>query len=157
MAHVDKKTIIYIDMDDTLCDFKMAFYQCRFENPAFKFPQSTKNFFFDLEPVTGAIETFTWLNNQPEFDTYILTAPSIKNPLCYTEKRLWIENHLGFTAVNKLIISPHKNLNKGDYLIDDNVSGKGQENFEGKVVHFGSSLFPDWTAVHQYFKKIQQQ
>ena len=157
MAQSDTKIIVYVDMDGTLCDFKGAFTRCLFENPTLKFPQSKPGFFFDLEPITGAIEAFTWLSNQPEFDTYILTAPSIKNPLCYTEKRLWVEKYPGFTAVNKFIISPHKNLNKGDYLIDDNLSGKGQEKFDGKVIQFASTLFPDWPAVHQYFIKIQQQ
>jgi 5'(3')-deoxyribonucleotidase len=157
MTQADKKIIVYIDMDDTLCDFKMAFYQCRLENPTLKFPQSTKNFFFDLEPITDAIETFTWLNNQPELDVYLLSAPSLKNPNSYTDKRLWVEKHLGFTAVNQLIISPHKNLNKGHYLIDDNISGKGQENFEGELIQFGSDLFPSWIAIHQYFKAMQQQ
>jgi len=139
-------------MDDTLCDFKGAFVKCRLENPTFTFPQSRQSFFFDLKPIPGAIETFTWLNIQPELDVYILTAPSIKNPYCYTEKRLWIGKHLGFAAANQLIISPHKNLNKGHFLIDDNVSGKGQENFEGELVQFGSNAYPDWAAIHQYFK-----
>jgi len=152
MAQADTKAIVYIDMDDTLCDFKMAFYKCRLENPSLKFPQSTQNFFLDLEPITGAIETFIWLNNQPELEVYILTAPSLKNPNSHTDKRLWVEKHLGFSAVSQLIISPHKNLSKGHYLIDDNVRGKGQENFEGEVIHYGSNLFPDWPAVHQYFK-----
>jgi len=152
MTQVDNSIILYIDMDDTLCDFKGAFDRCRLKNPNFKFPQSTQSFFLDLEPISGAVDTFTWLNNQPELDVYILTAPSIKNPNCYTEKRLWIEKHLGFSAANKLIISPHKNLSKGHYLIDDNLSGKGQENFEGKVIHYGSNLYPNWATIHQFFK-----
>ena len=46
------------------------------------------------------------------------------NPLCYIEKRLWVEAHLGFDVVNRLIISAHKGLNKGHFLIDDNVEGR---------------------------------
>jgi 5'(3')-deoxyribonucleotidase len=157
MTVLDSKRIIYVDMDDTLCDFKGAFAKCRRENPTLKFPQSVQNFFLDLVPIAGAVEAFTWLSHQPEFEVYILTAPSLKNPFCYIEKRLWIEAHLGFSAVKQLIISPHKNLNKGHYLVDDNVSGKGQEKFEGKLVHFGSNLFPDWPAVHQFFKTLQRQ
>ena len=79
----------------------------------------------------NAIEVYNWIDNQPEFDVYILTAPSIRNPHCYSEKRILVEKWLGFGAVKKLIITPNKDLNKGDYLIDDNSCGKGQENFEG--------------------------
>jgi len=51
-----------------------------------------------------------------------------------------------------LIISPNKGLNKGDYLIDDNDSGKGQENFEGELLKFGGKEFGDWAKVLAYFK-----
>ena len=33
-----------------------------------------------------------------------------------------------------MIISGYKHLLKGDYLIDDNVTGKGQDKFEGKLL-----------------------
>jgi hypothetical protein len=38
-------------------------------------------------------------------------------------------------------------LLKGDILIDDLISGRGQENFEGEVMQFGSVSFPDWKTV----------
>ena len=56
------------------------------------------------------------------------------------------------TVVEDLIISPHKHLNKGDYLIDDMPSGKGQNNFGGQLILFGSEEFPNWTSVARYFK-----
>ena len=56
-------------------------------------------------------------------------------------------------VVENLIISPNKGLNKGHYLIDDCLSGKGQEFFEGKLIHFGSDTFPDWASVKRYFEK----
>ena len=64
------------------------------------------------------------------------------------------EKYLGFNAVHKLIISAHKNLNIGGYLIDDYIGGKGQEDFQGEVIHYGSNLHPDWHAAHQYFKDV---
>lgn len=97
-------------------------------------------------PVIYTIIVYQWMDLQPELDVYILTAPSIKNPHCYSEKRIWVEEHLGIEVVNKLIISP----NKGDYLIDDNVSGKGQENFEGEIIQYGSINYPNWLAVKSY-------
>jgi 5'-nucleotidase len=83
---------------------------------------------------------------------FILTAPSIKNPHCYREKRQWVEKYLGMTAVNNLIISAHKGLHRGDYLMDDCASGKGQENFEGQLIQFGSTHYPDRSSVRTYFE-----
>ena len=79
-----------------------------------------------------------------------MTEPSIVNPLCYTEKRIWVEQHSGMEMVERLIISPDKSLLKGDYLIDDIPEGKGQESFEGKLIQFGTSKYPDWQSVVEY-------
>ena len=78
---------------------------------------------------------------------YILTAPSLYNPLSYTEKRLWVEDHLGFAWVKRLIISPDKSLLIGDVLVDDHREGHGQENFKGRLIHFGSPKFHNWAQV----------
>lgn len=39
---------------------------------------------------------------------------------------------------------------RGAYLIDDNVSGKGQDEFDGELIHFGSGEFPHWTYITNY-------
>ncbi len=39
---------------------------------------------------------------------------------------------------------------KGDVLIDDYIEGRGQENFEGEFIHFGSEEFPNWEIIYQY-------
>ena len=52
--------------------------------------------------------------------------------------------------VGRLIISPNKSLLKGDYLIDDNVEGKGQEGFEGKLIQYGSTSYPSWSSVLKF-------
>ncbi|KPA11151.1 5'-nucleotidase [Candidatus Magnetomorum sp. HK-1] len=64
------------------------------------------------------------------------------------EKRIWIENYFDYNFTKKLIICSNKGLLKGDLLIDDNIEGRGQESFEGKIIHFGSSDFPDWQSVY---------
>jgi len=140
-------------MDDVLCDFKTAHEKAIQQNPQIKFPQSQYGFFRNLEPISKGVETVKFLNSIENFDVYILTAPSIRNPLCYIEKRMWIEDYFDLEMVNKLIISPNKGLNKGDYLIDDNKIGKGQENFEGKLLHFGSENFKNWNQILKYFKE----
>lgn len=147
------KKIIYVDMDDVLCDFKSAHEKAVLLNPKIAFPQSQYGFFRNLTPIEDGIEIVKKLNASEYFMVYILTAPSIRNPLCYIEKRLWIEDHFGFDMVDRLIISPNKGLSKGDYLIDDNKSGKGQERFEGVLLHFGSDDFKNWKQIFNYFTK----
>ena len=147
----NKKSIVYIDMDDTLLEFAQAYSVAREARPYIPFPQSIPGFFSGLEPKPLAVEIFNRLFDDPKLDVYILTAPSLKNPLCYTEKRLWVEEHLGMRAVAKLIICPNKALLKGDYLIDDYAEGKGQESFEGKLIQFGTADYPDWRTVNDYF------
>jgi 5'-nucleotidase len=45
------------------------------------------------------------------------------------------------------ILSPNKALLKGDFLIDDMINGKGQEDFEGELITFGSEKYPNWKSV----------
>lgn len=147
--------IIYIDMDDVLCDFIGSYKEQILQCPEIKFPQSQVDFFRNLKPTKGALDAFHKLFNLPNTEVYILSAPSEKNPLSYMEKRIWVENHLGYDTVNRLILSPNKALLKGDYLIDDYTEGKGQDQFEGKLINFGSDEFPDWKKVLEFFLTMQ--
>lgn len=144
--------IVYIDMDDVLCNFTEEANKDLELNPAIKFPQSQYGFFTKLSPLPNAIEAVHALLDSDKYEPYILTAPSVKNPLCYTEKRIWVEEHLGFEMVNRLIISPNKGLLKGHYLIDDNDSGRFQNEFEGELLHFDTSKFPNWKTVRKYLE-----
>lgn len=145
------KHIIYIDLDDTLCDYKSSYDAARRLRPDILYPQSQEGFFLNLPPYENAIETASWLFEQPEFLVLLLTAPSVHNPLCYTEKRLWVERHFGFEHCHRLIISAHKGLSMGDYLIDDKTAGFGQEDFQGQLIHYGSAEFPNWASVKRHF------
>ena len=145
---------IYIDMDDVLCDFKAAFETHRAQFPDIQYPQSQEGFFKGLMPINGGVDAMDWLYASPEFDPFILTAPSVYNPFCYTEKRLWIEEHLGFDWCHRLIISPDKSLLNGDYLIDDRDKGHGQDKFAGVLIQFGSEKFPDWDGVSKYLRML---
>jgi len=147
------KKIIYVDMDDVICDFKASYQRQRLLEPNIKYPQSQYDFFRKLEPIDNAIESVNYLYRSPLFDLYILTAPSVRNPLSYLEKRLWIEDYFGLDMARRLIISPHKGLNKGDYLIDDMLAGMGQELFDGKILQFGSAEYPTWTEIIHFFKR----
>jgi 5'(3')-deoxyribonucleotidase len=148
------KKIVYLDMDGCLCNYKKSYIQYKKDYPDIPYPQSIPGLFISLQPIEGAIETAEWLIDHELFDTYILSAPSIMNHNSYSEKALWVRKHLGLRFLKRLILSQHKNLNKGDYLVDDYVSGKGQEAFEGEIVHFGSEQFLSWNEVKAYFSNI---
>jgi 5'(3')-deoxyribonucleotidase len=142
--------IVHIDMDGVLCDFAAQHKKELATDPSIIYPQSQYGFFANLPEMDDAVETVKALIACDRYDTYILTAPSVQNPLCYTEKRVWIEEKFGLDFAYKLIISPNKSLLKGDYLIDDNAKGKGQEGFEGELIHFGQERFPNWKTVREY-------
>ncbi len=136
---------IYVDMDDTICDFTAPFKSGQFK---LKYPQSKVGFFFDLEPIEGAIEGMK--NLMTKYDVWILTRPSIKNTNCYTEKAEWIKKYFGEEMLEKLILCPNKSLVKGDYLIDDDDK-HGQLEFEGEHIHFGvDEKFKNWLQVVEY-------
>lgn len=139
--------IVYIDMDDVLCDFSGQFRADLAANPAIGFPQSQYGFFTKLAALPGAVAAVRALIASAQYEPYILTAPSVRNPLCYTEKRVWIEQQFGLAFVSRLIICANKSLLRGEFLIDDNQHGKGQDGFAGELLHFGSAAYPDWAAV----------
>lgn len=135
---------VYIDMDDVLCDYSSKIAEHKQKNPDNPFPQSVPGFFRSLEPMDGALAAVEQLRKKTNVEVYILTAPSTKNPLSYTEKRLWVEDKFGYEMTHNLIICSHKGLLKGDILIDYHASGRGQEFFEGKLIHFGNEEYPNW-------------
>lgn len=142
-------------MDGVLCDFYKAKEEALNRNPYNKFPQCEYGFFMNLEPIEGAILAVKWLMASKDFEVYVLTAPSLPNPMCYTEKRVWIEKHFGMELVKNMIISAHKHLCKGDILIDDNLSGAGQNKFEGELIHFGSEEYPNWHEILIYLNRYK--
>ena len=140
---------IYVDMDGVLCDYVASLTAAKEKYPQLPFPQSLPGFFLNMAAIDGAIETVNRLRES--FDVWALTAPAVQNPLCYTEKRLWIENHFDLDFAHRTIISPNKSLLKGDYLIDDHATGRGQDRFEGQLIHFGTPAFSNWNMVSDYF------
>lgn len=141
--------IVYVDMDNVMCDFNGSKNYALKLNPEIKYPHSQVDFFRQLEPIYGmknALQMFI----DSGIDVYILTAPSTMNPMSYTEKMLWVRDHLGQFWVERLIINKHKHLNKGDFLIDDMAIGCGQDKFEGELIQFGSERFPNWEIVKEY-------
>jgi 5'(3')-deoxyribonucleotidase len=104
-----------------------------------------------MDPMPGAIEGFRFLAER--FDTYILSTAPWKNPSAWSHKLEWVHRHLGAAAEKRLILSHHKNLVRGDYLIDDRLK-HGVDRFAGKHLHFLQPEFPDWDSVIGYFEKV---
>lgn len=143
-AQTTKKKLL-VDMDGVLCDFAGAFK--REHSDKVKFPQSRWGFFTNLAPIPSSIYIVKKL--MADFDVYILTRPSYKNALCYTEKRIWIENYFGLEFCKNLIICSDKSMVKGDFLVDDSITD-GQLEFEGELIRFGTDDFRDWFDVHDH-------
>lgn len=139
--------IVYIDMDDTISNFSDAYNNARTAEPSIEHPHLEYGFFANLEPIDDAIHALNILIISNIYDPYILTAPSSRNPFSYIEKRTWLKRYFGSSFKNKLIMSPNKGLLKGDILIDDMIKGKGQELFEGRLIHFGSIEYPTWESI----------
>jgi 5'(3')-deoxyribonucleotidase len=70
-----------------------------------------------MEPMSGAIAAYEILAEK--FDTYILSTSPWENDTAASDKVRWVKKHLGEVAYKRLILSHHKHLNKGDYIIDD--------------------------------------
>ena len=143
------KKILYVDMDNVLVDFPSGIS---------KIPKELKSEYEDrldevpgifslMEPIQGAIESYKQLSQK--YDTYILSTAPWKNSSGWSDKNEWVKKYLGDVAYKRLILSHHKNLNHGDYLIDDRLAN-GANLFEGEHIHFGSDKFPDWESVCSY-------
>jgi 5'-nucleotidase len=147
-----KKKIVYVDMDNTIVDFKSGIEKLSKEDQE-KFKDNFDDhpeIFALMEPIDGAIKTLKELNKY--FDLYILSTAPWDNPNAWKQKRDWIEKFFGKGEENifykKVILSHHKDLNDGDILIDDRPNN-GAENFKGSWIHFATDDFPDWDSVFQ--------
>ena len=98
-----------------------------------------------MEPIEGAIEAAHLIATM--YDVYILSKSPWRNPSAPSDKHAWIKKHFGDSDdsifYKRVILSGHKHLNKGDFLIDD----RRDPRFEGVQIHFGCSMWPDWETV----------
>lgn len=146
------RKILYVDMDNVLVDFPQALSGLspetlrEFEDRLDEVP----GIFSTMPPVPYAIESFNELASV--FDTYILSTAPWLNPSAWSDKLLWVQRHLGERAYKRLILSHHKNLNHGHFLVDDRTKN-GAEHFAGEHIHFGTDRFPDWPTVVRYLRE----
>ena len=157
----NKKIRIYVDLDNTITDFMSGVRSFPAEVQAQYGPDENgkshldeiPGLFSKMKEIDGAINGFKFLAEH--FDTYILSTAPWNNPSAWRDKLLWVKEHLGEVVHKRLILSHHKDLLRGDYLIDDSTKN-GVSEFQGTHIHFGQGEFKDWTAVIEYFKKIAE-
>src|SRR5437762_10371247 len=102
-----------------------------------------------MDPVPGAIESYKELADR--FDAYVLSTSPWENPSAWSDKLIWVKKHLGSVAYKRLILTHHKDLSSGDFLIDDRTKN-GADRFAGELILFGSERFPDWPSVVAYLR-----
>ena len=143
------KKRLYIDMDNVLVNFQSGIDQLSEEQRKKHEGEydCVHGIFGTMQPMEKAIEAYKELSKH--YDTYILSTASWHNSSAWSDKLEWVKKHLPDEAYKRLILSHHKNLNKGDYLIDDRTKN-GAGDFEGEHIHFGTEKFPDWESVLKY-------
>jgi 5'-nucleotidase len=152
------RKIVYIDMDNVLVDFPSAFPRVEPKVlKEYRDKDEIPGIFALMDPMPGAIDAVREL--WPLFDVYVLSTAPWNNPSAWQDKIEWIKRHFGARTkgdvlYKRLILSHHKNLNRGDFLIDDRPDHNGVALFEGEVIHFGpGGTHQDWPAVVAYLKE----
>jgi len=146
------KKILYLDMDNVLVDFQSGIDQIEsnvireFEGRLDEVP----GIFSLMSPMYGAVEAHRELSEL--FDTYILSTAPWENPSAWSDKLQWVKQYLGKPVYKRLILSHNKNLNDGQYLVDDRTKN-GADKFKGVHIHFGTSEYPDWESVLVYLRE----
>lgn len=139
---------LFVDMDDTLCDYKHQRRMYNIQYPGMQWPQSIPGFFRNMLPINAfdcPPKAYMEKLVEDGHDVWILTRPSVLNLNCYTEKAEWIQGYLGQEWINKLILCTDKSLLKGDILVDDFPWPM----FEGKQIMYGKAGYSNWAEVYK--------
>lgn len=150
------KPIVFIDMDGTINKFWEAFtatYNTLYGKNEFlkasdlwsysvaeclsgheddeidRAIMTRSDFWLNIPAQEHAIEVLERMYDR--YDCYILTTPWNGYPDCVRDKMEWMRRKFPFFSTKKMIFTHHKNLLKGDVLIDDHP--KNISNFDGKV------------------------
>ena len=154
--------IVYVDLDGVLAkfpenldeiDISIADECLQWCNETGEHHSDFEGIFSTLKPMDGADEAIHRLRQK--FDVYLLSTAPWANTPSWSEKRIWVEQHLPSLPKKKLILTHNKSLVRGSYLIDDRSKNGASEfgTHEGQEwIHFGSTEFPDWESVLEYLE-----
>ena len=140
---------LYIDMDGVLVDFQSGIDRLD-ERTRVEYAgrlDEVPGIFSLMDPMPGAVDAVHLLAGK--YDVFILSTAPWKNPSAWADKVAWVTKNLDDVLHKRVILSHHKDLLKGDYLIDDRPN-HGSDAFEGEWIPFGSERFPDWATVLKY-------
>jgi len=150
-----KKQILYFDMDGVLVDFQSGLDKMpdevkkRYADDGTGKPHydDIPRLFAQMAPMPGAIEAVEKLAKV--FDVYILSTAPWNNPSSWSDKLKWVKKYFPETFYKRLILSHHKDLLQGDFLIDDR-DRHGTKTFMGEWIQFGTDKFPNWPTITEY-------
>ena len=143
------KPILYIDLDGPTVDFEEVLGRLpdRIKEKYKGRLDEIPGIFGMMLPTKGAIKAYKEL--EPHFDIYYLSTAPWENDSAWSDKIKWVKFWLPDTNHKRLILSHHKNLNRGADLIDDRTAN-GAGGFEGELIQYGTERFPDWGSIVNY-------
>lgn len=162
------KKVLFVDMDNVIVDFKSGIRKLtpemvnqhlsvhgRNEHGEPNEADEIAGIFALMDPMPGAIEAITELSEH--FDLYALSTSPWKNPSAWSDKLLWVQTHFGqdpgTPLYKRLILSHHKHLSHGHFLVDDRLANGAKEfgdRENSEHIHFGQAPFEDWSKVLDY-------
>lgn len=149
MAENRSQKILYIDMDNVLVDFLSGIDQLDIPTKIKYIGRydEVPGIFAKMLPLKDAVESFNELSEH--FDTFILSTSPWENHTAPSDKLRWVKTYLGNKVRKRLILTHHKDLNIGDFLVDDRTKN-GAGEFKGELILIGTTWFPDWATVKKY-------
>ncbi|KAK2156686.1 hypothetical protein LSH36_207g03020 [Paralvinella palmiformis] len=128
---------VLIDMDGVLCDFEQSFldkFRERHPDEPYIPLSERKGFYIDeqyakmkpnlQEKTCSIIETEGFFRDLSPVDGALDAIKSMSSIEGFFE---WVEHHLGWNWINKIIITKDKTIISGDLLIDDKPVIKGDQ------------------------------
>lgn len=144
------KKIVYFDMDNTLVNFQSGIDQIPIEvqKDYEGHLDDVPGIFAKMKPIDEMVELFNKMVDDERYDVYILSTSPWDNPTAASEKVAWVKKYLP-KAYKNVILSHHKHLNVGDYLIDDRTAN-GAGEFGGELIQYGTEKFPTAQSIKTY-------